>query len=138
MKIFIAGIMQGSRAGKGIQEQDYRDQIRQAVRILHPSVEITDPFQLFPDSVDYDDEKAKEVLFSMAKKASGADLVIAYLPNASLGTALEMIRAYDSGKPIFTISPMAKNWFIISLSTRIFPTLEEFCDWVSENELDVE
>ena len=47
MKIFIAGIMQGSRTGKGIQEQDYREQIQQALRILHPSAEITDPFKLF-------------------------------------------------------------------------------------------
>jgi hypothetical protein len=129
--------MQGSRTGKGIQEQNYRDQIRQALRILHPFAEITDPFELFPDSVDYDDNKAKDVLFSMATKAAEADLVIAYLPNASMGSALEMIRGYDAGKPIFTISPMATNWFIIAVSTRIFPTLEEFCHWVSENKITI-
>jgi nucleoside 2-deoxyribosyltransferase len=87
---------------------------------------------------DYDDDKAKEVLFSMAKKAAEADLVIAYLPNASMGTALEMIRAYDSGKPVFTISPMSANWFIIAVSTRIFSTLDEFIQWVSENKIVIE
>ncbi|MBS1248880.1 MAG: hypothetical protein MAG431_00447 [Chloroflexi bacterium] len=135
MKIFIAGVMQGSIKGHGIQGQDYRERIREAVKINHPDAKIVDPFSLFPDSVDYNDQRAKQVLFEMAAEAGASDMVISYLPEASLGTALEMIRAYDNGKTIFTISPMEKNWVIRALSTKLFPSLDEFCDWVSQNHL---
>jgi hypothetical protein len=40
MKIFIAGIMQGSKKGKGIQAQDYRQRIRAAVEFNHPDAKI--------------------------------------------------------------------------------------------------
>ena len=132
MKIFIAGIMQGSKTGKGIQDQDYRKLISEVIKTHHPEVEILDPFSLFPDSVEYGDQKAREVLFSMASEASSSDLLISYLPEASMGTALEMIRAYDNGKPIICISQMEKNWFVIAVSSKIFFTLEEFLSWVQK------
>lgn len=135
MKVFIAGIMQGSKKGEGIQAQDYRQRIRNAVTANHPEVKFVDPFNLFPDSVSYDDQRAKEVLFAMAEEAGSADLLIAYLPEASMGTALEMIRAYDNGKPILSITPMEKNWVINSISTKIFPSLDKFYNWVSKNDL---
>ena len=134
MKIFIAGIMQGSTKGHGIQGQDYRQLIREAVKIHHPDAEIVDPFSLFPDSVEYDDRRAKQVLFAMAAEAGSADIVIAYLPKASMGTALEMIRAYDHSKTIISISPMEKNWLIRAVSAKIFPSLNEFCTWVGSSQ----
>ena len=136
MKIFIAGIMQGSTKGHGIQGQDYRQLISDAVQIQHPGTQIVDPFSLFPDSVTYGDARAKQVLFEMAAEAGSSDIVIAYLPKASMGTALEMIRAYDNGKTIITISPMEANWFIRAFSAKIFPTLDEFLAWVSQNHLE--
>ena len=135
MKVFIAGIMQGSTQGHGIQAQDYRQQICEAVLTLHPKAEIVDPFSLFPDSVTYDDQRAKRVLFEMADEAGSADILIAYLPQASMGTALEMIRAYDNGKTIISISPMEANWLIKAVSAKIFSTLDEFLHWVRENDL---
>jgi hypothetical protein len=47
-----------------------------------------------------------------------------------MGTALEMVRAFDAGKPVISISPMMENWFVRFLSRRVFPTLEAFHDWV--------
>jgi len=135
MKIFIAGIMQGSIMGHGIQEQDYRQLIREAIKINHPNAKIIDPFSLFPESVSYNDRRAKQVLFEMAAEAGSSDIVIAYLPKASMGTALEMIRAYDNGKTIISISPMEANWFIRAVSAKIFPALDEFCTWVSQHKL---
>jgi hypothetical protein len=41
--------MQGSVKGQSIQEQDYRQLIRDAVKSQHPDAEIVDPFSLFPD-----------------------------------------------------------------------------------------
>lgn len=136
MKIFIAGIMQGSTKGHGIQEQNYRQLISKAVQIQHPEAEIVDPFSLFPDSVTYDDARAKQVLFELAAEAGTSDIVIAYLPKASMGTALEMIRAYDNGKTIISISPMEANWVIRAVSTKIFPSLDDFLDWVSQTHLE--
>ena len=136
MKVFIAGIMQGSIKGKGIQEQDYREVIREAVLIRHPEADVLDPFSLFPDSVEYDDGQAKQVLFEMAAEAASSDILIAYLPEASLGTALEMIRAYDNGKPVICITPMKKNWFVNAVSSITFPDLEVFCDWARGNHLE--
>ena len=135
MKIFIAGIMQGSKKGHGIQSQDYRQRIRAAVKIQHPEVECVDPFSRHPDSVTYDADRARQVLFEMAAAAGSADIVIAYLPSASMGTALEMIRAYDNGKTIISISPMAQNWLVRAVSAIIFPTLDEFCTWVGQADL---
>ena len=135
MKIFISGIMQGSTQGHGIQGQDYRQIIRKAVEIRHPDAQIVDPFSLFPDSVSFDDQRAKEVLFELADEAGSSDFVIAYLPKASMGSALEMMRAYDNGRTIISISPMAKNWVIRAVSTIIFPTLDDFCAWIKQNHL---
>lgn len=135
MKIFIAGIMQGSFTGKGITKQDYRQIIKDAVRVNHPEAEMVDPFSMFPDSVEYDDQRAKQVLFAMAEEAGSSDIVIAYLPKASMGTALEMTRAYDNGRLIICISPLEKNWFIRAYSSLIFPSLDEFCDWVHQTQL---
>jgi len=136
MKIYISGIMQGSIKGQGIQEQNYRQLIRDAVKINHPDAEIYDPFLRFPDSVDYDDRRAKQVLFELAAEAGTSDIVIAFLPKASMGTALEIIRAYDNGITIISISSMEKNWFINAVSTKIFPTLDDFCIWISQNKLE--
>ena len=135
MRIYIAGIMQGSKIGQGIQGQGYRQMIRDAVKIHHPDAEIVDPFSLFPDSVEYDDRRAKQVLFELAAAAGASDIVIAYLPQASMGTALEIIRAYDKGKIIISISPMEKNWLIRAVSAKIFPTLDEFCTWARQTDL---
>jgi len=136
MKIFIAGVMQGSFKGKGIQAQNYRQIIGDAVKINHPTAEIVDPFSLFPNSVEYDDQRAKQTLFAMAAEAGFSDILIAYLPEASMGTTLEIVRAYDNGKYIISITPMEENWVIRAMSTQIFPSLDEFCDWVQKTDLE--
>ena len=135
MKIYISGVMQGSKKGQGIQEQGYRQVISDAVKIRHPNAEIYDPFLVFPDSVEYDDQRSKQVLFAMADEAASADIVIAYLPEASMGTALEMIRAYDNGKTIISISTLEKNWFIRAVSAKIFLSLDDFCAWIHQTHL---
>ena len=137
MKIYIAGIMQGSKMGHGIQRQGYRQRIHEALKIHQPDAEIIDPFSLFPDSVTYDDQRARQVLFEMAAEAGSSDIVIAYLPKASMGTAMEMIRAYDNAKTIISISPMEKNWFIRAVSAKIFTSLDAFLEWARQTHLSV-
>lgn len=136
MRIFIAGIMQGSFKGNGIGDQNYRQIIHEAILETHPDFETLDPFSLFPNSVEFNPERARQVLLDMANEAGKSDVLVAYLPEASMGTALEMIRAYDNHKPIISISPMARNWVVQSLSEIVFPTLEEFIAWVKAGGLE--
>jgi hypothetical protein len=136
MQVFIAGIMQGSRRDHDIGTQDYRSIITQVLQEHHPAVEIVDPNELHPDGVDYDDKKAKATLLAMVDRAGRADLVVAYAPEASMGTAIEMWQAFQAGAPLITISPMAANWVIKHLSTVVLPDLEAFRAWVAEGEFD--
>ena len=94
MRIFIGGVMQASITGKGIVSQDYRRQIAEALRARWPDVEVIDPFEQHPTSIEYDDARAKETLFASLAYAAASDLLIAYVPTASMGTALEMYVAH--------------------------------------------
>jgi len=136
MRLFIAGIMQGSRLDDDIDDQDYRTFIATAVQARHPGVEIVDPNLLHPNGVDYDDDLAHATLIDMAELAGRCDLVVAYVPRASMGTALEMWQAYRHGVPVITISPMTANWVVRHLSARLLPDLETFARWIADGELD--
>jgi hypothetical protein len=136
VKVFIAGIMQGSRMDRYIDDQDYRRMISETLRAHHAGVEIMDPNELHPNGVDYDDELAKATLLEMANLASRADLVVAYVPEASMGTALEMWKAFEANVPLVTISPMAANWVIKHLSSVVLPDLDAFRMWVSDGGFD--
>ena len=48
------------------------------------------------------------------------DVVLACVPEASMGTAIEMWEAYRNGKVIITISPLAHNWAIKFLSHILY------------------
>jgi hypothetical protein len=136
MQVFIAGIMQGSRLDQHIDDQDYRTVIATLIQDRHPGVEIVDPNLLHPNGVDYDDDLAHATLIEMAELAGRCDLVVAYAPRASMGTALEMWQAYRQGVPVVTISPMAANWVVRHLSTRVLPDLESFARWIADGEFD--
>jgi hypothetical protein len=136
MQVFIAGIMQGSRLDRYIDDQDYRRTIADAILERHPKVEIVDPNELHPDGVDYDDALAQKTLLEMAKLAGEADLVVAYAPRASMGTAIEIWEACRSGAPVVTISPMTANWVVKHLSSVILPDLDAFRAWVANGGLD--
>ena len=136
MKVFIAGIMQGSRMDRYIDDQGYRTVISDTLAEHHTRVEILDPNELHPDGVDYDDAMAKATLLEMAELASKADLVVAYAPKASMGTALEMWKAFEANIPLITISPMRDNWVIKHLSSVVLPDMDAFRSWVASGELD--
>jgi len=130
VRVFIAGIMQGSRLDRYIDDQDYRRAIAEAI-LQYNDVEIIDPNELHPEGVDYGDEQARRVLLDMADLAGQCDLLVAYAPRASMGTAIEMWQAFQAGIPIITISPMAANWVVRHLSDVLLPDLETFRDWVA-------
>jgi hypothetical protein len=134
MRIFLGGVMQASHQGKGIVDQGYRSEIKAALLTRWPDLEVLDPFELHPNSVEYDDLAAKETMLAMVELASGSDLVVAYAPVASMGTAIEMYAAYLRGIPVVTISPMMQNWVVRALSNRVFPDLNSFSRFLDSAE----
>jgi nucleoside 2-deoxyribosyltransferase len=137
MRLFIGGIMQGSKQEMAVHDQNYRDQIAAIVHRHHPAVEIVDPAKLHPNSVEYAREEAIETFLDSLDRAASADVLVAYLPAASMGTALEVWRAYEAGKPVFVISPMVNNWMLWATATHIFPDLGAFSAFVAVGGLDV-
>jgi hypothetical protein len=123
---FLAGIIQGSNAGKTLYSQDYRNKIKAVLRKYFPEAKIFDPFEKHPDSVNYDYRTGESVFLGYIKLATQCDCMIAYLPQASMGTALEMWECYKKGVLVWTISPMKENWSVKFLSKRIFESLDEF------------
>jgi len=134
--VFIGGIMQGSRRENSIDAQDYRRIIGECLREHLPNVEVIDPFELHPKSVTYDTDEARRTLIGLAQAAGQADAVVVYVPEASMGTALEIWEAYRGGKPIFAISPLIYNWVVRCLATRVFANLDEFCAFVAGGDFE--
>ncbi len=135
-RLFIGGIMQGSSRAMAVCDQGYRERIAETVRRHHPQVEIVDPFQIHPDGVTYDRERAVQTFLSLLDVAAGADVLVAYLPHASLGTAMEIWRACQAGKPVIAISPMEQNWALWATTQHIVPDLEAFEAFVVGGGLD--
>jgi hypothetical protein len=138
MRIFIAGVMQGSRADHRVGAQHYRQAITQLLQDNLGEIEIIDPWALHPSSERYDSARARETFLSMSALAGEVDVLVAYLPEASMGTAIEMWEAHRNGVQILTISPMKANWVVKLLSSRVFPTLKDFEVFVTRGGLDVE
>jgi len=134
VRVFIAGVMQASSLSKGVVDQRYRAEIRALLLARWPELDVVDPFELHPHSVEYQNAEARDTLFGMIELAKSSDLVIAYAPVASMGTALEMYAAYLENVPVLTISPMADNWVVRVLSARVFPDLASFSDFVAAAE----
>ena len=130
MHVFIAGIMQGQRLDNQIDDQSYRVKIAQALQQQIPQVQITDPWTLHPNSVNYDDAQARHTFHSMTKKASEVDLLVAYLPRMSMGTAMEMWEAYQAGVYIVAITPHQHHWAIKFTANEIFPDLDSLLNWI--------
>ena len=130
MRVFLAGIMQGSNDHDGVHAQDYRAFLTGLLAAHVPGVEVFDPWAVYPDSPSYPDEKVKTVLVANIEVAAACDLVIAYLPQASMGTALEMWEAWRAGVPVIAITPLAANWVVRTCAVQRFATLEEFAQAV--------
>ena len=138
MEIFIAGIMQGSREDHLIDDQDYRTLIAQTLAENVSDVAVVDPLSLDPDSVNYDRKRARHTFLTNTELAAEADLLIAYLPQASMGTAIEMWTAFEAGVPIITISSLKHNWVIGVTSDMTLPDLESMIEYIKSGRFESE
>jgi nucleoside 2-deoxyribosyltransferase len=130
---FLAGVIQGSNTGKTLHKQDYRNKIKSILRKHFPQAKIFDPVEKHPDSVNYDSRTAESVFMGYIKLAKDCDCMVAYLPEASMGTAVEMWECYKKGVPVWTISPLKNNWSVKFLSKRIFASFDEFERYLETN-----
>lgn len=135
MHVFIAGVMQAERLDNQIVSQDYRSRITQVLQTAVPDVIITDPFALNPGSVHYDEDRARHTFLTMTKKAAEADLLIAYLPQVSMGTAMEIWEAHQAGAYIIAITPHIHHWAIRFTTNEILPDLDSLEEMIGNGRL---
>ncbi len=132
MHVFIAGVMQGARLDHQIDDQNYRVRIADALKDHIPDVQISDPWAINPGSVDYDAARARSVFLNMTTLAGEADLLIAYLPTVSMGTAMEMWQAFQSNAYIVAVTPHVHHWAIRFTADEVLPDLESLFEKIQD------
>ncbi|NLF29402.1 MAG: hypothetical protein GX591_00785 [Planctomycetes bacterium] len=136
MEVFLAGIIQGSLTQAAIHDQDWRTAIREALRTHCAKANVYCHFEANPDSITYDDDRMIATLAEGNRRAAASDVVVCWLPEASMGTAIEMYLAAQAGAVVLTISPMTTNWVIRACSDRIFPDVAAFEQFLAGGELE--
>jgi hypothetical protein len=53
-------------------------------------------------------------------------VVVAFVPEASMGTAIEMWEAHQHGRVVIAISPLVHNWAVKFLSHAVYPDVDAF------------
>ncbi len=134
MKFFIAGIMQGSLRDPSLHTQNYRTLLSEWILESFEHAEVYDPLQGHGGSVEYDETTGKQTFYNHNHMCGDdIDVLVAFAPEASMGTAIEMWEAYRNRKIVITISPMAHNWVIRFCSHLVFDSLESFQNALRDN-----
>ncbi|MDP6636855.1 MAG: hypothetical protein QGG42_18300 [Phycisphaerae bacterium] len=136
MKVFLAGIIQGSLSEARIHAQDWRTPIKRILAEHRPDAEVYCHYSLHPNSITYELPEIIETLSEGFQQAADCDLLIAYVPSASMGTAVEIYEAARNNAIVLTISPMAPNWVLRAYSDEILPDVEAFEQFIASGGLD--
>ncbi len=126
MRFFLAGIMQGSHTEAVLHDQDYRERIKRLVTAYFPDAEVYDPRADHSESIDYDDATGRRVFFRHNEMCGEVDVLLAFVPEASMGTAIEMWEAYRHGAAVVAVSPMELNWAVKFLSHALYADIDQF------------
>ncbi len=126
MRFFLAGIMQGSHVDDVLHHQGYRARLKRLLADHFPAAEVYDPLADHQDSLGYDDVRGREVFERHNAMCRTVDVVIAFVPEASMGTAIEMWEAHRHGRFVVAVSPLVHNWVVRFCSHRVYPDLEAF------------
>ncbi len=136
MKIFLAGIIQGSIREARIHDQDWRVVIRAALARHVKDAQVYCHYEAHPNSITYELPEILATLEDGNSRAQRADVVVCYLPEASMGTAIEMYLACKAGAVVLAISPMSANWVVRAYSDRIFADVAAFGEFLAAGELE--
>ena len=153
---FLSGVMQGSSTasdasrievkGVSVVSQDYRALMKEAILKADSSAKVLEPWDLVGKVVKdmYGPDVPKEEYFKADKdvattfqhcvdQAAMSDVVVSYLPEASMGSAVEIHAARLQGKRIIAIAPgrMAGNWVVRSYSDNKIDTIDELPDLIA-------
>ena len=135
VKVFLAGIIQGSLKEARIHNQDWREAIKAALARCLPQADVYCHYSRHPNSITYDLPEIRATLAEGNRKAAECDVLVAYLPSASMGTAIEMHEAAGNGAAVLTITPLLANWIVRAYSDDVFPNVEAFEKFLSEGRL---
>ena len=127
MKLFLAGIMQGSHTKNTMHAQSYRQELTELLAGV-PGLEIYDPQANHGESLEYDDHTGRQTFLRHNRMCGDTDLLLAFVPTASMGTAIEMWEAYRNRAVVTTISPLVHNWSVKFCSHLLYHTVEAFAD----------
>jgi hypothetical protein len=125
MRVFLCGIIQGSHPDLAVHKQSYREDLRRLVEEYLPDAEVYCPVSLHPESPSYDDDMASKVLEESVEAAKASDLLIAYVPEASMGSAIELWEAKRAGVKVVSVTPLKDNWVIRYASDVILENLRD-------------
>jgi hypothetical protein len=100
MRYFLSGVMQGSTQATNIKDgldcQNYRDILSSMIRKYDNNAEIYDPY-LKPKAILENNEKLlesndfiKPMFEEIIQEAVKSDIIVSYLPTASMGSAVEI------------------------------------------------
>jgi len=133
--VFLAGIIQGSIKEMEIHDQSYRTRVKRMIEENVPGAGVYCPIENHPNSLGYSEQKGRDVFLRHNQQASEADVLVAFIPEASMGTAIEMWEAHKAGKVVLSISPLDANWVIKFLPDRNFLSLSEFEEFAKSGEM---
>lgn len=136
MRIFLAGIMQGSHVAALVHDQSYRERFREAVEARWPEAEVYDPHANHANSIAYGVEEARKVFVGHVEMCQQFDLLVAYVPEASMGTAIEMWEAHRHGRVVVTITPLVHNWVVQLTSRAVYRDFDSFLHALDAGEID--
>ena len=118
--------MQGSHVESLLHGQDYRPYLKALLRDHLPQANVYDPLADHPKSLNYDALKGRDVFLHHNRMCREVDILLAVLPEASMGTAIEMWEAHQHGAMVVSISPMKHNWAVKFLSHELYADIPEF------------
>lgn len=140
-RYFISGVMLGSKqkldkAATDLAPQNYRQHIADVIRKVDPLAVIVDPLdavknraermgQTF-DQINTSDEAVRDAFTEVVEMVKDCDVIVSNLPEASMGSAVELWEARKANLQIFTISPMKDNWTIRTVTDHNFSDLTDF------------
>ena len=112
--------MRGSAKDECFICQTYRDKIAEILELHDKDILVFDPLEGcdVEASNEVDFETGKKVFFDEIDEVCDCSLLVVYLPEASMGSAIEMWMADERRIPIISITTMKENWTIKFLSDR--------------------
>ncbi len=125
IKIFVSGIVHGSRENE-VYPQCYRKRIVDVIEKSWQNAIISCPSIVHSKSSTEtltETVKAFEQQLSLLKKS---DIVVAYIPEASMGAAIEIYNASLRGKYVVTITPLQTSRIIKIFSHDIYDSVDSF------------